>query len=153
MKDLMKTKTENNQYFHWYNANPKGLNKGDCAYRALSLFLNIPWEDAARLDGEHYLETGTRFTHPAEFVNAVKGNSDINGMELWLRTKGVSEKREYEDASPFYTVRDFIDKYAEKNKRYLIRLQKHIIAIVGNKVWDTWDSSFERPLRIYELDT
>ena len=39
-----KDRKKNTKWYHFYNANPKGLYTGDCRYRAYALANNLPWD-------------------------------------------------------------------------------------------------------------
>lgn len=142
----MKQQPKDNEYFHYYNANPKGKNTKDCVYRALSLFLNKSWEDIAMLDAEWFLQTG-KTLYGSELKGAVPYfNSDdfLKGCEVCKLSYSFKLK------DNIYTIREFIDKVADPRKIYICPLQGHITVIKNNKVWDTWDCSNYGINNIYE---
>lgn len=142
----MKKIPEDNKYFHYYNANPKGKDTNDCVYRALSLFLNVTWEEIAELDARYYLEHG-KFLHEADGRGALSHPVAADYLDVCDKSKKVYEFNLKDGIS---TMRDFIDRMADSDKVYICPLERHIAVIKDNKVWDTWDSSKGGIGAIYE---
>lgn len=145
--DKVKQRPEDNKYFHYYNANPKGKETKDCVYRALSLFLDKSWDEIARMDAEFYLTHGTFLNH-AEEAHTTEGS----GTEIFLNESDDCEMvYSFDLRDGIGTMRDFIDKMAEPEKTYICPLVGHIAVIKDMKVWDTWDSSNSGVHNVYEL--
>ena len=142
----MKNKPEDNKYFHYYNANPKGKNAKDCVYRALALFLNKTWDDIAKLDAEWYLQTGQTLYGSERAGSMPHFNSDDFLKEC--RNSRLVHEANLKDG--IFTIRDFIDKKADSQKTYICPLGGHITVIKNNQVWDTWDCSDYGIDNIYE---
>ena len=138
---------KNNRYFHYYNANPRGLDRQDCIYRALSLFLGKTWEEIALEDEKIYLKTGTHLAGTLE-IDPNDIHNNVTGAEEFLKKHGCKELI-LNDKPPTFTVRDFINKKAQKNREYLVIVPSHVTVVKDGKVWDTWDCSLEFPKKIY----
>ena len=136
---------EDNKYFHYYNANPKGKNSKDCTYRALSLFLDKSWDDIARMDAEFYLEHGMWL-----FTTELVRYSYQNRVDVFLEKLSYTPIYRHGQDGSIGTLREFIDKYASDKKVYLCEMHGHMAAIKDRKVWDTWDSSEHCPNMIFE---
>lgn len=143
----MKKIPEDNKYFHYYNANPKGKDTKDCTYRALSLFLGKSWDEIAELDAEFYLSHGSWF-----YITEIDSYKQKANTEVFLKESDCCKLAySFNLKDGISTMRDFIDKKADPNKVYICPLDRHIAVIKGNKVWDTWDSSNCGITNIYEL--
>lgn len=117
--------------FHYYNNNPKARIGGDCVARGVALFLNITWEECVREMTECGLKHGLVF-------------NDRKTIDLYLKEKGyekMKQPRRRDDTK--YTVKEFCEELATKNKRYLVSVASHVTVVLNNKVWDTWNCGWK----------
>lgn len=116
-------------FFHFHNANPKGRNASDCVYRAISVALDLPYEDVMRDMTEFALEKGY-------------APDEDKLIRLYMESKGwvtCKEPRNHENKK--ITVERFIKIIAPKETLVVKAGSHHITLIKEGKVWDTWDSS------------
>ena len=114
--------------YKFYNPNPYNQRVGDCAVRAISKVMKKDWEDtyvALCAEGLLYKDMPS--------ANYVWG--------MYLRKNG------YEQTSIPSICPDCItvETFAEKNKdgRYVVACQNHVVAIVDGDYYDSWNSGNE----------
>ena len=114
-----------------YNPNPVGRNVGDCAVRALTVALDVDWEDA--------FELITR----AAFNMADMPSSD----SVWgavLRSNGYYREAIPNTCPECYTVADFALDHPKGV--YVVGTGGHVVTIVDGVLYDSWNSSKEIPI-------
>lgn len=114
-----------------YNPNPAGRNVGDCAVRALTVALDVDWEDA--------FELITR----AAFSMADMPSSD----SVWgavLRSNGYYREAIPNTCPECYTVADFALDHPKGV--YVVGTGGHVVTIVDGVLYDSWNSSKEIPI-------
>lgn len=114
-----------------YNPNPAGRNVGDCAVRAITVALDIDWEDAYELLAR------------AAFNMADMPSSD-SVISAILRSNGF-----YRDIVPntcpdCYTVKEFAKDHPVGV--YVVKTNEHVVSILDGIVYDSWNSSNEIPI-------
>ncbi len=126
---MIKNIPKDTKYFHYYNANPKGIRAGDCAIRALSLALNQTWEDTLQGLTELALKckrSPTETTTIAKYLNK-------KGWRKELQPKHLDAIK--------YTGKQFIDARL-KNSVIICKIGPHHISVIyGGRFYDTWDPS------------
>lgn len=129
----MKIQPQNNRYFTFYNANPKGKKCADCVVRAISLACHQTWEETVREMTEFGIKKGLVL-------------NDQKLYPLYLKEKGfreMNEPRNYDNTK--MTAREWIDSSEGwRWHRYTIVAKlgsHHLACIYNNKVFDSWDSS------------
>ena len=114
------------EYVH-YNPSPFRKNVGDCTVRALSKALNQDWH-------ETYfglcIEGALRGDMPS--ANATWG--------AYLRRNGYKRELAPEDV----TVAEFADTHP--NGIYILALSGHVVWVIDDILYDTWDSGNETVL-------
>lgn len=118
-----------------YNPNPTGRTVGDCAVRAIAKALKIDWETA-------YL-----MICKAGYLMGDMPSSD----SVWgavLRQEGFYRRVIPNRCPDCYTVRDF----AKDNPigTYVLGLGGHVATVVNGDLFDSWDSSKEIPIYVWE---
>ena len=113
-----------------YNPNPAGRNVGDCSVRALSVALDIDWEEAYELIAR------------AGFAMADMPSSD----SVWgavLRSHGFIREAVPNTCPDCYTVADF----ARDNPVgvFVVGTGGHVCTILDGILYDSWNSSKELP--------
>lgn len=126
-------KYPNTDVFQFYNANPWGRYTDDCVVRALSLALQQSWGQTFNDLCEITLTCGCMPTTDT-------------CIDRYLRKQGWikhPQPRKFDNTK--YTGREFIHEILGSNRPYSNVVAKigshHIVAIVGGKIHDTWDSS------------
>ena len=116
--------------FHYYNANPKNRITGDCTFRAVCTALEQTWEQTVMEMAELSCRTGYAI-------------NDKKGIERYLKEKGWTKHSQPRKAdNTKYTGEEFCKQIAKKNVRYIANIGgHHIVAIIGKKVYDIWDST------------
>lgn len=104
-----------------YNANPLGVQTGDCVIRALSKALGQSWEETM---AGVCVEALIMCDMPES--NRVWGN--------YLKSKGYKRKAIDCDC----TVSEFADTH--KNGTYILALSGHVVACIDGVYYDTWNS-------------
>lgn len=117
------------------NPNPGNKTVGDCVIRALSLLLDLSWDQV-------YDEL-TDLGH--EMYDMPSSN------QVWseyLYTKEYSRSI-IPDTCPFcYRVCDFCDDHL--SGRYLLAMGTHVVAVIDGDYYDTWDSGQEIPIYYFK---
>ena len=120
------------EYAH-YNPSPFGKNVGDCTVRALSKALDQNWH-------ETYfglcIEGALRGDMPS--ANATWG--------AYLRRNGYKRELAPEDV----TVAEFAD--AHPNGSYILALSGHVVCVIDDVLYDTWDSGNETVLYFWRKE-
>ena len=109
-----------------YNPNPVGRFVGDCAVRAISLALNIPWDDAHEL-----LSYNSRMMGDMPHADSVWGAT--------LRQNGFNRKAISNSCPDCYTTADFAEDHPEGI--YVLGFGGHVSAVIDGDIYDSWDSS------------
>ncbi len=113
-----------------YNPNPLANNGIDCAVRALSVALDITWEEAyAKLCAAGF-EMGDMPTAPYVFAAVMRKN-------------GFKRKAIPDECPDCYTAGDFAD--AHPVGVYVLAFGDHVCAVKNGDVWDSWDSTGRVP--------
>lgn len=114
-----------------YNPNPWRLSTDDCAPRALSAVLRIPWGDAYDLLYKNGKEMGLM---------------QDNKAVTWaiLKMNGFHREALPDQCPECYTVADFAADHPRGV--YVVATDSHIIAVIGGDWLDAWDSGSEVPL-------
>lgn len=116
--------------FHYFNANPKNRITGDCVFRAFTLAMRQDYNATVMEMAELMCETGYAL-------------NDAKGEAKYLEVKGwVKHKQPKKPDGTKYTGKEFCKMIAKKNQRYIAHIGgHHVVAIVGCKVNDIWDST------------
>ena len=110
--------------FRYYNPSPFRRNVGDCTVRALSKALDQDWD---KTYVSLCLEGFTLGDMPS--ANAVWGS--------YLRRRGYQRELAPDDV----TVAEFSDMC--QMGTYILALSGHVVCVVDNVLYDTWDSGNE----------
>lgn len=128
--------------FHYYNRNPRNRMTTDCAVRALSTGLDIPYNQVVMELSEMQCKTGY-------------DNRSTQIIDRYLKSKGWSKcKQPRKEDNTKYTGKEFCLKiqhpiYAEELNlpdcdwhRMIANIGgHHIVAIIEGQINDIWDSS------------
>ena len=121
---------ENTQYFHFYDANPKGKRTSDCVIRAISLATNQSWDEVI---------TGL-------FTLSLKYKQMLNCVEIYdryLRSLGwVKQPMLRKDDGSRYTGKEFCEIGMCTDYDIVVHIGSHHVSCIrDSKIWDTWDCS------------
>lgn len=130
MRVSRKDKYPDTATFHFYNANPHNRITGDCSIRAVCTGLDIPYYDCL----DNLVEMSKKKGYSVQSKeNVCKFLSD-KGYEM--------RKQPRKDDGTKYTGIEFCKYIAQKGKRYIANIGgNHMVAIVGKKIYDIWNSS------------
>lgn len=120
--------------FTFYNANPKGKFTGDCVVRAICTALEKPYEEVYRELLELCLKNGHSIASKENYSKYIES----------LGWKKQKQPRKNDNTK--YTGVEFCKKLQKENKLNCNNIiahigGNHIVAIMDNKVCDTWDST------------
>lgn len=126
----LKEKYPETKTFHYYNANPKNRVTGDCVFRAFTLALQQDYNATVMEMAELMCKTGYAL-------------NDTKGISKYLELKGWTKHPQPKKPNGTkYTGKEFCEKIAKKNVRYIANIGgHHTVAIVNGKVNDIWDST------------
>ncbi len=114
-----------------YNPNPTGRNVGDCAVRAVSVALDIDWEEAYDLIAEAGYNMGD-----------MPSSDSVWGAVL--RQHGFYRKAVPNTCPDCYTAEDFANDHPRGV--YVLGFGGHVATIVDGTLYDSWDSSGKIPV-------
>lgn len=114
-----------------YNANPLAANAEDCAIRAISVALNVTWDEAFDM-----------VCQMAKGMGVMPHNNAAWGAVL--RQHGFIRKIIPNTCPNCYTIKDFC---LENPKGvFVIGTGTHAVAVIDGNYYDTWNSGNEIPL-------
>lgn len=111
--------------FRKYNPNPKGNKAADCVIRAFTKVLGKDWDTI-------YLElakVGFKLKRMPNENTTYAKYAEENGLER-CKVELVDRKKP--------TVEEFAQ--AHPSGTYLLRVARHLVAVVDGSYYDTWDS-------------
>jgi hypothetical protein len=114
-----------------YNANPISNRVDDCAIRAVSLALDISWDEAFDLIAHNAKQMGNMMHNNAAFGSV-------------LRQHGFNRAVIPNYCPDCYTAADFCRDYPEGV--YVLGFGSHVATVIDGNIYDTWDSSKEIPI-------
>lgn len=121
-----------------FNNNPTGrTNAGDCAVRAISKALNIPWEQAYVMLSANGLAMG----------NIISANEVIASV---LRENGFKRANVPSSCPDCYSIRDFAKHNTEG--LFVVGTGNHIVTILDGDYYDVWNSGDETILYVWYND-
>lgn len=113
--------------FHFYNANPHNRITDDCVTRAMTVALNIPYNQVVMEQAQMQIDYG--------YDNAdTKGISKYMELKKWIK---FPQPKHFDNTK--YTLKEFCEQIAKPNERYIVTIAGHCVAVVDKKVWDIWD--------------
>lgn len=114
-----------------FNNNPVQRNVGDCAVRAVSVALDVPWEDAYAMMAANGFQMADM---PSS--NAVWGSV--------LRQHGFYRDVIPNDCPDCFTAEDFANEHPDGI--YVLGFGNHVATVVDGTIYDSWDSRNEIPI-------
>lgn len=117
-----------------FNGNPTGRRVGDCAVRAVSVALNISWEDA------YALITAAGFA-----MGDMPSSNSVWGAVL--RQHGFSRMNLPDECPDCYTAEDFAHDHPRGI--YVLGFGNHVATVKNGTIMDAWNSSNEIPQYVW----
>lgn len=120
----------------YYQPNPCGRSVGDCAVRAVSVALNIDWEEA--------------FDILCEFARNMCDMPSAD--QVWgavLRANGFYKMAIPNDCPDCYTIEQFCKEHPYGI--FVLGCGGHVAAVVDGDLYDSWDSSQEIPVYVWYM--
>lgn len=113
------------------NPNPHGSITGDCVVRAVSVALNMTWDEAYQILTDY----GFRLKNMP--------NADSVWGEV-LKDYGFTRKVIPDTCPACYSVRAFCKDHPKGT--YVLATGSHVIAVIDGDYYDSWDSGDEVPI-------
>lgn len=117
--------------FKYFNPNPVNNLVGDCTIRAISILTDQDWMTTKL---EIFLESCLLYDM----------SSSNRVWESYLYKQGYRREIIPNSCPNCYTVKDFCEDH--KRGKFLLALDKHVVAVIDGNYYDTWDSGNEIPL-------
>lgn len=117
--------------FQYYQPNPSGRNVGDCTVRALSKALGQTWE-----------KTFVGLCLEGFMLGDMPSANSVWGS--YLRRNGYQRNLAPDDI----TVSEFSD--SNSNGVYILALSGHVVCVVDNVLYDSWNSGNEIVLYFWQ---
>ena len=121
----------------FFNPNPDNKLVGDCVIRAISKLLNQPWERT-------YIELVIQ-----GYIMADMPSSDAV-WQAYLRRHGFNRYVIPNTCPDCYTVADFAADHP--TGKYLLFVDKHVVAVENGKYFDSWDSGYRIPIYYFSQE-
>jgi len=119
-----------------YNANPRGINTGDCVIRAISKALDTEWEQV-------YMALTVKGLEKAMW-------GDTNAVwEKYLRENGFEQHALPDTCPDCYTIADFADDH--RTGTFIVATGSHVVTVQDGNYFDSWDSGNLIPSYYFEL--
>ncbi len=111
------------------NNNPKNKITNDCVIRAIALATNNKWENVYRELAEQGIKKGLMI-------------NDRNNWKAYLKSLGYEQQKMPRKVDrKRYTLKEFCEELAEKDKIYIVKVAGHLTCIKDKKLYDTWNCS------------
>ena len=119
-----------------FNANPRGINTGDCVIRAISKALDTDWEKV-------YMALTVKGLEKAMW-------GDTNAVwEKYLRENGFEQHVLPDTCPDCYTIADFADDH--RTGTFIVATGSHVVTVQDGNYFDSWDSGNLIPSYYFEL--
>ena len=120
--------------FHYYNVNPRFRHVNDCTVRAISLALNISWENAYDLLSSYAKEQGVMMDEVTYIDDFLEKH-----FKKWC---GCKDKVKV-------TVEQFVESHPVGT--FLITMRGHITCCVNGCIYDTFNPKDRYIWGVYEV--
>ena len=123
--------------FKYSNPNPVNNLVGDCTIRAISILTDQDW-------------MSTKIGIFIESCLLYDMSSSNRVWEQYLYDKGYRRYIVPNTCPNCYTVKDFCKD--NRKGKYLLALDKHVVAVIDGDYYDTWDSGNEIPIYYWKKE-
>ena len=121
--------------FIFKNPNPCKKVVGDCVIRALSILLNLSWD-----------ETYEDLAEQGHLMYDMPSSNEVWAEYLYSKNY---KRIVIPDTCPYcYTVSDFCED--NPNGKFLLATGSHVVAVIDGNYYDTWDSGDEIPIYYFK---
>lgn len=117
-----------------FNNNPISRRVGDCAVRAVSLALGVPWERAYVL----------LVSNAYDMADMPSSDAVIGSV---LRQNGFYRAVMPDSCPDCYTAEDFV--HDNPDGTFVLFFGGHVATIIDGQVWDAFDSTQEVPIFVW----
>ena len=121
--------------WRYFNPNPVAAREEDCAIRAVCVALNVSWDDAFDMIAKNAKQMGATMARD-------------NAWGSVLRQHGFRKRIIPNSCPDCYTALDFCIDHPEGT--FVLGFGGHTAAVVDCVLLDTWDSSDEIPIYVWE---
>ena len=118
------------------NNNPRRRKTSDCAIRAISFVTNKKWNEVFEELSKIAIKSFLTMSDKRTIIQYLK---NLNYEEVLLPKKSKNQ---------YYTLDEFNEMIAEKDKTYLVNTIGHLTVIKDKKLYDTFDVS-KKPVGYY----
>jgi len=125
---------ENPDIFLYFNAHPDNKNVGDCVKRAITLCSNMDYQTV-----QNELNRYKKITNAKKFNDRKNFQPYVEKVLKWKRLKGYSNIK----------VGEFAKEHS--NGTYLIKIRKHLTAVVDGVIYDTWNCSYKAINKVWQV--
>lgn len=117
------------------NPNPVNNRVGDCVIRAISILMDMSWE-----------ETYDKICEQGRLMYDMPSSNDV--WSEYLRSQGFKRKSIPNTCPICYTIREFCQDH--RDGEYLLATGSHVVAVIDGDYYDTWDSGEEIPIYYFK---
>lgn len=121
--------------WRYYQANPSGLNVGDCTIRAICAVTGLDWHTVHR----------ALCDLSAEMADMPSAN---RVFAEYMRILGFGKQRLIDQCPNCYTVSDFASDHP--SGIYILGPHEHVVALINGDWYDSWDSGDTIPLYYFK---
>lgn len=114
-----------------FNNNPVQRNVGDCAVRAVSVALDVPWEEAYTMMAANGFQ----------MADMPSSNATWGAV---LRQHGFYRAIIPNECPDCFTAEDFANDHPDGV--YVLGFGNHVATVVDGVIYDSWDSRNEIPI-------
>jgi hypothetical protein len=125
---------ENPDIFLYYNAHPNNKNVGDCVKRAIALCSNMDYQTVQK-----ELNRYKQITNAKKFNDTKNFQPYVEKVLKWERLNGYNNIK----------VGEFAKQY--RTGTYLIKIRKHLTAVVDGVIYDTWNCSYKAINKVWRV--
>ena len=127
---MIRNVPDDTEFFHFHNANPKGIRASDCVMRAVAVGLGQTWDESLR-----------ELTQTAMTIK--RSPNETPTLIAYLKSKGWVKKAQPRTThGKKLTGIQFIQQMPMeyRDKPIICKIGTHHVSVVKNgKFWDTWD--------------
>lgn len=119
------------------NPNPANKVVGDCVIRAISILLDMGWDD-----------TYDDLVDQGKFMKDMPSSNSV--WAAYLKSRGYIRRVIPNTCPDCYTIRQFA--FDHPIGEYLLATGSHVVAVIHGSYFDTWDSGDEIPICYWEKE-
>ena len=117
--------------FVYYNPNPDRKTVGDCTVRAITIAMDMSWDDIH-----------TDLCMVSHYIHDMPSSNAVWGEYLYLN--GFRRHAIPNTCPACYSIRQFARDYPVGT--FVLATGSHVVTVVDGDYYDTWDSGSEIPI-------